>query len=166
MLIVLGGLPGTGKTTLAREVAARLSATYLRIDIIEQAVRSAHVLVGDIGPAGYMVAYGLAEANLKLGRIVVADCVNPLVVTRTAWRSVAASAFSAILEIEVICSDVSEHRRRIESRASDIPGHVPPTWDLVLAHHYEPWAEPRTIIDTAVLGVDEASRTICAKVKT
>src|ERR1700679_3319011 len=108
-----------------------------------------------------MVAYSLAQANLKLRRIVVADCVNPLPVTRTAWRSVAVSTSSAIFEIEVICSDASELGRRIESRVSDIPGHVPPNWDLVLAHHYEPWAEPRTIIDTAVLGVDEASRTIC-----
>jgi predicted kinase len=56
-LIVFGGLPGTGKTTLAREVAEEHSATYLRIDTIEQALRSSGVLVGDdVGPAGYLVA--------------------------------------------------------------------------------------------------------------
>ena len=35
MLIVFGGLPGTGKTTLSRLVAQDLSATWLRIDVIE-----------------------------------------------------------------------------------------------------------------------------------
>ncbi|WP_371126640.1 AAA family ATPase [Variovorax sp. EL159] len=35
MLIVLGGLPGTGKTTIAREIVARSRAVYLRIDAIE-----------------------------------------------------------------------------------------------------------------------------------
>ncbi|NBC95586.1 MAG: AAA family ATPase, partial [Deinococcus-Thermus bacterium] len=34
-LIVLGGLPGTGKTTLARAAAAALGAVPLRIDTIE-----------------------------------------------------------------------------------------------------------------------------------
>ena len=38
MLIVFGGLPGTGKTTLSRLVAQDLSATWLRIDVIEVAM--------------------------------------------------------------------------------------------------------------------------------
>ena len=67
MLIVFGGLPGTGKTTLARAFAQRRGATYLRIDTIEQALRSSEMLAGEVGPAGYMVAYALAEANLRLG---------------------------------------------------------------------------------------------------
>jgi len=63
MLIVFGGLPGTGKTTLARAFAQERLATYLRIDTIEQALRSSDVLAGDVGPAGYIVAYALAEAS-------------------------------------------------------------------------------------------------------
>lgn len=38
MLIVIGGLPGIGKTTLARLLAARLGAVHLRVDTIEQAI--------------------------------------------------------------------------------------------------------------------------------
>ena len=101
MLIVFGGLPGAGKTTIARLVAQGCGAAYLRIDAIEQALRAAEILPGDVGPAGYFVAYALSEANLKLGQAVVADCVNPLPVSRAAWRAVAASASSPILEIEI-----------------------------------------------------------------
>src|SRR6185295_18936027 len=82
MLIVFGGLPGTGKTTVARQVADRLGATYLRIDTIEQALRETLELADDVGPAGYVVAYALSETNLALGNVVVADCVNPVPVTR------------------------------------------------------------------------------------
>ena len=122
MLVVFGGLPGTGKTTLARQVADRLGATYLRIDTIEQALRSSMALADDVGPAGYVIAYAICETNLTLGRAVVADCVNPLPITRTSWRDVAARTAAPIVEIEVICSDDAEHRRRVDSREIDIPG--------------------------------------------
>jgi predicted kinase len=149
LLIVFGGLPGTGKTTLARRIAEERRATYLRIDTIEQALVSSGYLAGDIGPLGYIVAYELARANLRLGGTVVADSVNPLAITRDAWREVAATAPSRVVEIEVVCSDPAEHRRRVESRTADIPGHVQPTWAEVIGRDYEPWTRPRLIVDTA-----------------
>ncbi|WP_247312556.1 AAA family ATPase [Bradyrhizobium sp. 141] len=72
-LIVFGGLPGTGKTTISRELTVRLAATYLRIDSIEQALKDAGLTVN---AEGYAIANALAAENLKLGRIVIADCVN------------------------------------------------------------------------------------------
>ena len=42
------GAPGTGKTTIARELAHQTGAVYLRIDVIEQAIRDADVLAGDV----------------------------------------------------------------------------------------------------------------------
>jgi len=67
LLIAFGGLPGTGKTTLARLIAREKRATILRIDVIEQALRSSGTLAGGVGPSGYLVAYALAEANLTQG---------------------------------------------------------------------------------------------------
>jgi predicted kinase len=127
-LIVFGGLPATGKTALARVIAQDMASTYLRIDTIEQTLRSSGLITGDIGPAGYLVAHALAENNLKLGMSIIADCVNPIATTRDAWRRVAEDASAIIVEIEVVCSDPVEHRRRVETRAIDVPGLVPPTW--------------------------------------
>lgn len=165
MLVVFGGLPGTGKTTLAQQVADRLGATYLRIDTIEQALRSSLALADDVGPAGYVIAYAICEANLAFGRAVVADCVNPLPVTRAAWRDVATRTASPIVEIEVICSDEAEHRRRVESREIDIPGLIPPTWAAVVARDYEPWSEPRMVVDTANTTTTEAVFAIVDAIK-
>ena len=41
MLIVFSGLPGVGKTGIARELARTIGAVHLRIDSIEQALRRA-----------------------------------------------------------------------------------------------------------------------------
>lgn len=156
MLVVVGGLPGTGKTTIARKIAARWSAAYLRIDVIEQAIRLAGVLAEDVGPAGYVVANALAASNLANGLAVVADCVNPVRATREGWRTAAASVGARIVEIEIICSDVAEHRRRVETRQSDIDGLILPSWQHVLERDYASWVEPHLVVDTAGFTPDQA----------
>ena len=100
MLIVLSGLPGTGKTTIARKLAHELAAVYLRIDSIEQSIRGAG---RPVEGEGYSVAYAVAEDNLRLGRIVVADCVNPWPLTRSEWRAVADRTGVPALDVEIVC---------------------------------------------------------------
>jgi predicted kinase len=154
VLIALAGLPGTGKSSMARELARRHGAMHLRIDTIEQALKRAASISGKIGPEGYAVAYALAEDHLRLGQVVIADSVNPLAITRDAWRDAATRAGAVIIEVEVCCSDSVEHRRRIESRIADIAGLVLPTWQDVQDRAYESWNRERVIIDTAGLSVE------------
>ncbi|MGY8663924.1 AAA family ATPase [Bradyrhizobium sp. UFLA05-109] len=145
-LLVLSGLPGTGKTTLARELTRQTGATYLRIDAIEQSLRAVGV---EPGAHGYAVANALAFENLTLGRVVVADCVNPVLASRRGWRATARRASVRIVEIELICSDLAAHRGRVEARVSDIEGLIPPTWDEVVNRSYEAWDRDHLILDTA-----------------
>lgn len=156
MLIVFSGLPGTGKTTIARELARQTGAVYLRIDMIEQAIRKAGVLAGDVGASGYGVANALALSNLQVGHTVVVDCVNPVRESREAWKAVAAAAKVVLLDILVTCSDRKEHQRRVETRTGDIPGLIPPTWQSVLAHEYEAWESVPLEVDTALMTPEQA----------
>ena len=109
MLIVLGGLPGVGKTTIARELARQIGAVHLRIDSIEEALRASGTARGPMDDSGYRVAYAIAEDNLRVGRTVIADSVNPLPMTRNAWVGVAKKTQSTAIEFEIICSDLEEH---------------------------------------------------------
>lgn len=147
MLYVFGGLPGTGKSTLATALAAHCGACYIRIDTLEQAMRDSGLAT--VGPAGYVVGYRVALDNLRLGRPVVADSVNPLSVTRTAWLDIAAQADAPFVEIEVVCSDAVEHRHRVESRQPAIPGLIPPSWEEVAQREYEAWQTAAIVLDTA-----------------
>ncbi|MBN3263391.1 AAA family ATPase [Pectobacterium brasiliense] len=161
MLIIFGGLPGTGKSTIARLLASRLNAVWLRIDSIEQSlIRSEKITMSDMGPAGYFAAYAIAADNLKLGHNVIADSVNPLAITRQAWRDVASESVAPALEIEITCSDKAQHKERVEHRSADIAGHVLPDWQKVVTRQYEVWLSTDITLDTSVLTPEQAVEVI------
>jgi predicted kinase len=151
LLIVFGGLPGTGKTTIARELSRRLRASYVRIDTIEQSLRAAGLAVGAMG---YVIANAVAGENLRIGRVVVTDSVNPVLASRNGWRETASKNGARLVEIEVICSDASEHRRRVESRPPDIGGLALPSWHDVVNRVYESWDREHVVLDTAKDSID------------
>jgi predicted kinase len=156
MLIIFSGLPGVGKSKIACELALQLGATYLRIDSIEQAIRDSGLASNRIDDSGYRVAHAIAEDNLRLGRTVIADCVNPLALTRDAWLDVAKRAKVRSVEIEVVCSDANEHRHRVETRISDIPGLILPSWEDVVTREYQPWNRQHIIVDTSFPTVQQS----------
>lgn len=162
MLIIFGGLPGTGKTSLAREISKTLHAVYLRIDAIEHGIQSSGCLHGEMNDAGYRAAYFTAAENLALGFTVVADSVNPVGLSRDAWISVAQKAGCPAVEIETICSDTQEHQRRVENRCTDMEGFALPSWQDVLNRQYEPWDREHLIVDTAHKSIEACLREITA----
>jgi predicted kinase len=149
-LVVLAGLPGTGKTTLARRLAGSLGAAYLRVDAIETAViRSGLAVAGQIGVVGYVVAQEITSANLAVGLPVVVDAVNPVAESRQAWPALVAPG--RLIFFETVIPDRAEHRRRVEARLPDMAGQKVPGWQEVEDRPYTPWNEdtdgPRQVID-------------------
>jgi hypothetical protein len=80
--------------------------------------------------------------------------VNPWPLTRDAWRAVGARAGVPVLEVEFICSDTDDHRRRIEARHAAEPRW--PSWRDVVDRDYRAWGRERLVIDTSQLTIDRA----------
>ena len=127
-----------------------------RLDTIEQAIRNSPGIQA-VDQEGYRVAYAVAEDNLRLGRTVISDCVNPVQESRDAWMEVGHLTHSFFVEVEVVCSDAESHRQRVETRETGIPGLKLPTWEEVLAREYQAWSRDHIVIDTAHKAVPDCA---------
>lgn len=148
VLYAFSGLPGSGKTTLAKALATRLRAAYLRIDTVEQALRDI-CSAESIADEGYRLAYRIASDNLRLGLDAVADACNPIAITRRAWQRVAADAGARCVNIETTCSDAREHRQRMGKPHDRHRRTAPAPWQEIESREYQPWPGPVITVDTA-----------------
>lgn len=143
MLILLSGLPGTGKSSLARAVCGEGRAVHLRIDTIEAALMRSVLRPASVEDMGYLVAAAQAAELIGGGHVVVGDAVNATSEGRAAWDVVPGPR----LTVEVVCSDEVRHRKRIEDRWAVDPRRS--NWAAVEARRWVPWDRPVLRLDTA-----------------
>jgi predicted kinase len=147
-LVVLAGLPGSGKSTLAQEVVARTGAVWLRVDTVEAALLASGIPRSfETGLAAYAVTRAIAREHLALRRDVVIDAVNGVEEARRMWRTLARESGARRYVVEVLCSDLTEHRRRVEHRRAPTPPLPAPTWEEVRRREYRRWTEPVLTVD-------------------
>jgi predicted kinase len=162
-LYIFSGLPGVGKTTLAKALANYCKATLLRIDTVEQGIRD--LCSFKVRGEGYRLSYKLAIDNLKIGNSVIADSCNPVQLTRKEWQEAAISVRAEFINIEVICSDREIHKQRVEARCSDIPNLSLPSWQDILQREYHQWNEAHIIIDTAIRPIEDCHKELIQAIK-
>ncbi|WP_162564357.1 MULTISPECIES: AAA family ATPase [Microbacterium] len=144
MLVVISGLPGTGKTAVAGEVARAVDAVHLSIDTVEDALLGAGLPQSwTTGVAAYEAVRAAAEQNLDLGRIVVVDAVNDSEPARDTWRRAASTTGAPMVFVLLSLDDEVEHRRRLEGRTRNLARLPEPSWDDVRERGitFEPWPD-------------------------
>ena len=150
LLVVVGGLPGTGKSTLADQLAARLHAPVFAKDRIEASLERDGVKAeqGSWTVAEHLLTT-LAGEQLRHGQSAILDTVARSSESRTAWRETAREFGADFRVIECVCSDPATHRSRIEGRVRGISGWYELTWADVeqSRSHYEAWPEDHLVVD-------------------
>lgn len=119
----------------------------------------------DLADGGYAAAQAMAAGALRQGYDVIADCVNPIALTRTAWRNVSREAHARHIDVELICSDRREHRCRVETRKVDLAGWQPPEWSAVMTREYERMPEAALCIDTSRTTVEQSVARLTAAIR-
>ena len=163
-LIVFAGLPGTGKSSLARALARDLRAIYLDKDTIkdcamrliaemdvEQDAPTAGALSRLAGALSYELLVDLARDNLTLGISVVVDSPAAYQTFRDRIKVVARATKADLRLIECICTDERLLRQRIEHRGQDLPVYRTRDWQTYQQdrRRFERLTDQRLIVDTA-----------------
>ena len=147
---------------MARLIAMHTGAVWLRVDVLEAAMIAAGISRSfETGLAAYIGVRDQARDHLLLGRWVIVDAVNGVEEARKMWRDLSVELSVNRWVVELVCSDLVEHRRRVESRTSPTPPLPMPTWEEVLCREYVTWKEPVLTVDTA-LAVEDSLNLILA----
>src|SRR4051812_19788644 len=162
-LIVMSGVPGTGKSTLATSVARDLHATVLSKDVIEAAlwrrgVRREQNWFG----ISHEIVTALAGDALRRGQHVIIDTVATMEDVRRDWRDVARRTESSFVVVVCVCSNRELHRSRLVARDRSIAGWPELDWSDVerVSARFEPWTEPHLTVDAVDDSNENARRAL------
>jgi predicted kinase len=166
-LILITGLPGSGKSSLAQEVADELGCAVLGHDWTMTGLRSFPSVwremqsLGSDGfrSVGWTVMWNLARAQLRQGRSVVLDGVARAGEAQ-GTRTVAQEERSRCLVVLSTLDDATLHRQRVEGRDRGIPGWPELTWESVAQGRktFEPPGDVDLVLDAAQPFADNAGR--------
>lgn len=147
MLVIFTGLPGTGKSTLARRVAETLSLPYFSKDSFEARLFEDGFTEGN-SIHGYHLLLDAARLQLSLSVGAVVDAVFPLPGFRQELFDMARDHQTDCKIIHTLCSDDDLHRQRLADRPVTVPW-SPPDWDEVLRlrEMYTEWSQPVLRVD-------------------
>ena len=166
-LIVTGGLPGSGKTTISKGIARKFAIPLFSMDRVEANFSISNLPKESIRCAAYKVVAALAEDTIRLGGCsVVIDAVNPIDKNRVDWKQLSVKLNCRFVFIEVACSDLVELHRRIETRNTDCP-EAQVCWErlMVQKKKYGVRENPDLFIDTTCDTYEESIANIVSYIQ-
>jgi predicted kinase len=148
-LILFAGMPGGGKTTLARMISRRLHIPVFAKDRVQRVLRD-HNLADASSGDGYYIILDMADEQLGLGLSCILDATFPLDHFRLVASETAIRHKARFAAIYCYCSDERVWRERMRDRVQYVPGWKPVGWEDVLRmrEYYQPWNDNALFVDS------------------
>jgi predicted kinase len=148
-LVVMTGLPCSGKSTVAYGLAARLGWPVFSVDPIDSAMRGEGIDAEAAGAAAYGVAARLASEQLGVGLSVIVDGCNADRALHDMWLELAGRTGARLDVIECATAEPL-HRARVTGRVRGLAHYPEVTWDFVeeMRGYFAPWETHRLRLDT------------------
>ena len=171
--IWITGLPGSGKSAIARAAASELCATGTPVQVLElDELRRSLTPRASYTPEEREVVY---HALVAIARVLVAAGI-PVIIDATAhrraWRDLARASIDAFAEVQLDCpvelAREREHTRAAGNHPTEIyaraghPGATVPGVDVP----YEPAAAPELSVATATEDVESAAARVATLART
>jgi predicted kinase len=153
-VVLIAGIPGAGKSTLAESLARHLKTPIFSADWVIGSLVPFDVLTDENAWAVVdLNLVALIARHVQLGIDVVVDAAGHTRAERTRLRELTERLGGVFVGVECVCSDERLHRERIEGRDRGIPGwHPTVPWERVerMRGLWEPWDEDHLVLDSAV----------------
>jgi hypothetical protein len=150
MLVLIAGLPGTGKSTIAMHLARRLRATVLRTDVIRKQLFPEPKYTEEEKELVYRVTFLIAEYLLRAERNVILDGTFYKRSLRERVYQLAKAMKTKLIIVEC-CAPEAVVKQRMEMRAKkkNIPTDADFEVYKKIRDQFEPLQRPRVIVDTS-----------------
>jgi predicted kinase len=151
LLVLVTGLPGTGKSTMAEIASRELSAPVLGHDWAMSGLRpypEVQRALDAMDPpghrgVGWSLLWAMARSQLRRGTSVVLDGVAREPEVR-GTRRLAHEEDADVLVVMTTCADAGTHRARVEGRLRNIPNWYELDWEHV-SRSRSSWTPPRGV---------------------
>jgi predicted kinase len=148
--VLMRGYPGTGKSTIARAIAAALHAPLIDRDILRQ---KAVDIFGDhpqVGRFSYEMMFALTKEQLSLGLSVVVDTPLTYHTTYEQSKELASAYHTPMLVVHCQCPPEVQ-KRRLEGRKGKVSEFQITSWEewLRWKPRFEDFDDGGCVIDTS-----------------
>lgn len=180
-LVLVGGLPGTGKSTVARSVGEERGWVVLRSDEVRKQLAgveaSTHEPAGfkeglyreDVTEATYSALLGQARTHLELGCPVVLDASWSSSTRRDAAAVLAEQCSAELIQLRCEAPDtLAGQRIAARSRRGDDPSDATAEVARAMAAEFDPWPEAETLDTSGELSstLKAAARVVSTRLST
>jgi len=151
VLVMLSGLPGSGKSYLARRLAEEMPFLIIESDRVRKVLYPSPQYTAEESTLTHRVCHALIEKKLRAGLRVIHDATNLIEFHRELVRRIAERAKARVIIVRVVASEEAIRQRMEKRQESRTPHDLSDAdWSVYqrMVPREEPIRRPHLVVDT------------------